>query len=59
MVSGGSLQRMVSGITDQIAPELRRHIIISHCSGAEVWGFDSQGVSTSNFLQHSVYSFCA
>lgn len=34
---------MVSGITDQIAPELRRHIIISHCSGAEVWGFDSQG----------------
>ncbi len=43
MVSGGSLRRIVSGITEAITPELRRNILISHCSGAEVWGFTAEG----------------
>jgi len=43
MVTGGSLHRVVSGITDFIAPELRHDILISHCSGAEVWGFTHDG----------------
>lgn len=43
MVSGGGLRRITSGITDAIKPELRRNILISHCSGAEVWGFTAEG----------------
>ena len=43
MVTGGSLKRVREGITDFIEPLLRRNILISHCSGAEVWGFDENG----------------
>ncbi len=43
MVTGGSLSRVKAGITDLISPELRRDILISHCSGAEVWGFTDSG----------------
>ena len=43
MVTGGSLKRVREGITDLIAPELRHDILISHCSGAEVWGFTDAG----------------
>lgn len=43
MVTGGSLKRVRTGITDLIAPELRHDILISHCSGAEVWGFADTG----------------
>ena len=43
MVTGGSLKRVVEGITDLIDPSLRHDILISHCSGAEVWGFAPDG----------------
>ena len=43
MVSGGGLRRITTGITDAIAPKLRQNILISHCSGAEVWGFTAEG----------------
>ncbi len=43
MVTGGSLQRVRRDITDHIRPELRHDILISHCSGAEVWGFTMDG----------------
>lgn len=43
MVSGGSLGRIQRDITDRIEPELRHDILISHCSGAEVWGFTESG----------------
>jgi len=43
MVSGGGLQRITTGITDAITPGLRQNILISHCSGAEVWGFTANG----------------
>lgn len=44
MVTGGSLQRVMSGITDELPSHLRKNILVSHCSGAEVWGFDNAGI---------------
>jgi len=43
MVTGGSLKRVREGITDLIDASLRHDILISHCSGAEVWGFTEAG----------------
>lgn len=43
MVTGGSLKRVREGITDRLPAELRRDVLISHCSGAEVWGFQENG----------------
>jgi hydroxymethylpyrimidine pyrophosphatase-like HAD family hydrolase len=43
MVTGGSLRRVTEGITNSIEPSLRMSILISHCSGAEVWGFLGTG----------------
>jgi hydroxymethylpyrimidine pyrophosphatase-like HAD family hydrolase len=43
MVTGGSLARVKRDITDHIEPGLRHDILISHCSGAEVWGFTASG----------------
>lgn len=43
MVTGGSLKRVRKGITDLIEPSLRHNILVSHCSGAEVWGFTEDG----------------
>ena len=43
MVTGGSLKRVQAGITDLLPAGLRRDILVSHCSGAEVWGFAENG----------------
>jgi len=43
MVTGGSMARVERDITNQIDPALRRDILVSHCSGAEVWGFTESG----------------
>ena len=43
MASGCGLQRILDGITKFIKPPLRRSILISHCSGTEVWGFNETG----------------
>lgn len=43
MVTGGSMARVERGITSHIEPSLRRDILVSHCSGAEVWGFTDSG----------------
>ncbi len=43
MVTGGSLARVQRDITDRIDPALRHDILVSHCSGAEVWGFADSG----------------
>jgi hypothetical protein len=43
MVTGGSLKRVRAGITDLLPAELRKDILVSHCSGAEVWGFLENG----------------
>lgn len=44
MVTGGSLERVLRDVTEKIKPALRRDILVSHCSGAEVWGFTDDGV---------------
>jgi len=54
MVTGGSLKRVCSGITDLLPAELRHDILISHCSGAEVWGFTAQG-TLQNKPFYSIY----
>lgn len=43
MVTGGSLARVRRDIIERIDPALRRDILVSHCSGAEVWGFTEDG----------------
>ncbi len=43
MVTGGSMARVERDITNQIDPALRRDILVSHCSGSEVWGFTESG----------------
>lgn len=52
MVTGGSLKRVREGITDFIPRELRSDILVSHCSGAEVWGFTKDG----NLMEKPFYS---
>lgn len=43
MVTGGSLARVQRDITNNIEMSLRRDILVSHCSGSEVWGFTETG----------------
>lgn len=43
MVTGGSMARVERDITSKIEPSLRCDILVSHCSGAEVWGFTESG----------------
>jgi hydroxymethylpyrimidine pyrophosphatase-like HAD family hydrolase len=43
MVTGGSLSRVRADIIGFIDPALRHNILVSHCSGAEVWGFTVDG----------------
>lgn len=43
LVSGGGLQSIRERIIDQLKPEVRHKVIVAHCSGAEVWGFQKGG----------------
>jgi hydroxymethylpyrimidine pyrophosphatase-like HAD family hydrolase len=43
LISGQSIKNICRRITDHILPELRKKIIIGHCSGSEVWGFGETG----------------
>ena len=42
-VTGGPLTRLRTRVIDQLNPQLRQHVLVSHCSGAEVWGFNADG----------------
>lgn len=42
-VSGASFAAIKRRVVDLIHPELRRKVLVSHCSGAEVKGFDEAG----------------
>jgi hypothetical protein len=49
-----SIESMQWRITNFIRPELRHKILMGHCSGAEVWGFTTDGsIRTSPF--YSLY----
>lgn len=42
-VTGGPFNRVRTRITDHLPAHLRHRVIVGHCSGAEVWGFDKDG----------------
>ncbi len=52
LVSGGGLQSIIELVTNLLDPKLRQRILIAHCSGAEVWGFEKGG----ELRQHPFYS---
>lgn len=52
LVSGSGLRSIKTRVSDLISPELRKHVLISHCSGAEIVGFDKEG----NLLEKPHYS---
>lgn len=54
LISGQSVKSICWRITNHIKPELRKRIIIGHCSGSEVWGFDNNG-NVNNEPYYSVY----
>lgn len=43
LISGQSVKSIQWRIVDHIKKDLRKRIIIGHCSGAEVWGFSEDG----------------
>ena len=43
LISGQSVKSICWRITDHIKSGLKKKIIIGHCSGSEVWGFDESG----------------
>lgn len=43
MVSGASLKRIRTRIIDLLPANLRKNILVAHCSGVEIWGFQENG----------------
>jgi hydroxymethylpyrimidine pyrophosphatase-like HAD family hydrolase len=43
LVSGGGLQSIRERIVDLLDPQVRHNVLVAHCSGAEVWGFQKGG----------------
>jgi len=43
LITGQSVKSVQWRITDYISKNLRKRILIGHCSGVEVWGFDEVG----------------
>ncbi len=43
LVTGGGMGRVQRDIIEYIPENLRRKILISHCNGAEIWGYDQDG----------------
>lgn len=43
LISGQSVRNICWRVINQIDPELRSRVIIGHCSGVEVWGFNQNG----------------
>lgn len=54
LVSGSGLSSIKSRVTDLLHPDLRKQVLISHCSGAEIVGFDKNG-SPLEKPYHSLY----
>ncbi len=54
LVSGSGFLSLKTRVADLFPLNLRKHILISHCSGAEIMGFDDQGEVLST-PYYSVY----
>lgn len=53
-ITGQSHKSVLWRITDLLPHYLRKNILIGHCSGAEVWGFDDDG-NVNSLPYYSVY----
>lgn len=53
-VTGQGIKSVQWRIVDQIPDELRKNILVGHCSGAEVWGYTKEGEQKSQ-PYYSVY----
>jgi hypothetical protein len=53
-VTGGPLNRLRERVIDRLPPKQRHRMLVAHCSGAEVWGFDKDG-SQHKVPFYSVY----
>lgn len=52
-ISGQSVCNIHKRVTRHISPQLRRKILIGHCSGVEVFGFDPEGMlNPTPFYSH-------
>jgi hydroxymethylpyrimidine pyrophosphatase-like HAD family hydrolase len=54
LVSGQSVANIFRRVIVRLPPELRRHILVAHCNGAEVFGFSDGGQLISPCLWSSV-----
>jgi hydroxymethylpyrimidine pyrophosphatase-like HAD family hydrolase len=52
LISGSGIKGISKRIVNHIKKDLRKQIIIAHCMGAEVWGFNKEG----NLLDKPFYS---
>ncbi len=52
LISGQGIKSIRRRIINHINPKFRRKIIVGHCSGSEVWGFDENG----NLKERPFYS---
>jgi hydroxymethylpyrimidine pyrophosphatase-like HAD family hydrolase len=43
LITGQSIKSIQWRIVDHIKKDLRKRIIVGHCSGAEVWGYKDNG----------------
>jgi len=57
LISGGGLQSIRERITDLIDPKLRHRVIVAHCMGAEVWGFQKNG-DLNGKPYYGIYDTC-
>ncbi|OGD08236.1 hypothetical protein A2397_05470 [Candidatus Amesbacteria bacterium RIFOXYB1_FULL_44_23] len=53
-ISGHGLQGIKERVTDLLRPDLRKRVLISHCSGVEVWGYKDNG-DLRDSPYHSLY----
>ncbi|MBI3888127.1 hypothetical protein HY310_03620, partial [Candidatus Microgenomates bacterium] len=54
MVSGASINSINERIVNKLNPDVRKNILVAHCSGAEVWGYDEDGLLITN-PYYSIY----
>jgi len=53
LVSGAGFASITSRVIDFIQPNLRKYVLVSHCSGAEVKGFSNDG--KGEIVHYSLY----
>ncbi len=54
LVSGGGKQSIYERVVGQLSSNLRQNVIVAHCSGAEVVGYDAEGSESSPY--YSAYN---